>query len=205
MNNINEFKSNNFKNLNKSETPNGSIWINRHWKFYNIIWQATISGLLKINDTVSVCGSNQQRRNKKLRQTYSIPISLLLWSQHNLLQVHKGNSQRCGPYLKLRMLIVTLAFFDVRWPKLETYAYMLYLQLFHGHQPVLSRPLIWAAPNEFQPQLLHRLLMPHEDARISSKCNLVTSGHIQQQSLFPEQSLVWLNSTVPFSAVKNPW
>lgn len=32
--------------------------------FYNIIWQATISGLLKINDTVSVCGSNQQRRNK---------------------------------------------------------------------------------------------------------------------------------------------
>lgn len=30
-------------------------------------------------------------------------------------------------------------------------------------------------------------------------------GTFSSRSLFPEQSLVWLNSTVPFSAVKNPW
>lgn len=44
--------------------------------------------------------------------------------------------------------------------------------------------------------------MPRDDVGTSSEGTLVPSGHVSSRNLFPTQSWVWLNSTVPFSAAK---
>lgn len=113
--------------------------------------------------------------------------------------IHRG----MGRPRSFRHVDHDLASFDVRWPKLLTHAHMV---VFTVVSWTLASPQADHSYGEHQMSSSYSSFM-------SFKCLMKTWGLLpsatwshqdtfSSRNLFPVQFLVWLNSTVPFSAVK---
>lgn len=151
--------------------------------------------------------SNNKEEIREIKtHLYYTNITALYDSQHNLLQAQEGQFTEVWALLEAsEIVIMNLASLGVRWLKLLTHAHVLVFTIVSW---------IPAGPQADHSYGEHQMSSSHSSF-LSFRCLMKTQGLLpsatwshqgtfSSRSLFPVQSLAWLNSIVPFSAVKNP-